>query len=751
MIRFFTVSLLISLLAVAEAFAQQIPGAPPGVTIVKSFDTQQGGFKIPVKTPSQQSTNGFVYTTTTYTFADLVLFSYFNGSNFVLFDDTGTAIDSVNLNNNEFHIFSPGTGVYQIEGNNSFTLLIGDPITNSVMGFFAVDEAGRPLSTRLNTYMPKFEWGGELFILFAYSDNTQFQIKNLTTGVTLASGILNAGEHFESGGFLNTFVGVTSNKPVSALSYADQGYFIPAENGTFFGNSFYGYSGYIGGWLNGIVVTAYSENTDYTVVNTTTGDTISSGVLNEGEATTDFVSTGTYWDVMTSKDVTVCNTPFAAWSSSYFYLTRQMDESGRGIGTNFYSPVIIGDLDIFSYEDNNNITVFDTWTSTTLWSGTLNEGEGQNLSSSRTVYHITGTENLAVISSWGASFGADFMPLNFATSMPDLAISSNDIQFDPDTTMPTPGDPVTIYGTVHNFGFETAYNVGTQFFDGDPSGGLNIGPIMYTDSIPAGASHTFMQNWIIPDFPEFHSVYVYADPENLVIESNNSNNIAYRSLVPNDDLLPPLPTTIDAPVNVTVTNGILSFTQFDVTVNVFNTSQVTATNAYVVLHLPPDLSLSVSGDSLQNLGNIDPDQTVSHTWTININNIPNGDAFFYSIDVDASNAPSKTINRMLLINRVTGVEISDAGIPNTFKLKRNYPNPFNPSTTIRFELPVSSQIDLRVYNLLGQEVAVLINNEELSSGVYKYNFNASQLTSGVYFYRIITEDFIETKKMVLLR
>jgi len=94
---------------------------------------------------------------------------------------------------------------------------------------------------------------------------------------------------------------------------------------------------------------------------------------------------------------------------------------------------------------------------------------------------------------------------------------------------------------------------------------------------------------------------------------------------------------------------------------------------------------------------------------------------------------------------------SNLSIPDEFSLEQNYPNPFNPSTTIRIELPVSSQVDLRIYNLLGQEVVVLINNEELSSGVYKYNFNASQLTSGVYFYRIITKDFVQTKKMILLR
>ena len=112
-----------------------------------------------------------------------------------------------------------------------------------------------------------------------------------------------------------------------------------------------------------------------------------------------------------------------------------------------------------------------------------------------------------------------------------------------------------------------------------------------------------------------------------------------------------------------------------------------------------------------------------------------------------------SVVRLAVIDTPTGLdETEDEGnIPTQFALYQNHPNPFNPSTTIRFELPVNAQVDLRVYNSLGQEAEVLINNEELSSGVFKYSFNASHLSSGVYFYRIITKDFVETKKMVLLR
>ena len=101
------------------------------------------------------------------------------------------------------------------------------------------------------------------------------------------------------------------------------------------------------------------------------------------------------------------------------------------------------------------------------------------------------------------------------------------------------------------------------------------------------------------------------------------------------------------------------------------------------------------------------------------------------------------------INQVSIQNISSS-ISNDFKLSQNYPNPFNPATKIRFELPKASFVTLKVYNALGREVRVLVS-EKLNSGVYEKNFNAADLTSGVYFYKIMTDDFVQTRKMLLLK
>jgi hypothetical protein len=88
--------------------------------------------------------------------------------------------------------------------------------------------------------------------------------------------------------------------------------------------------------------------------------------------------------------------------------------------------------------------------------------------------------------------------------------------------------------------------------------------------------------------------------------------------------------------------------------------------------------------------------------------------------------------------------------PAEFKLYANYPNPFNPVTNIRFNLPQTSHAKLTIYDVLGNEVATL-SNEVLKVGSYLVSWNASYHPSGVYFYKLITDEYVDTKKMVLLK
>jgi hypothetical protein len=106
--------------------------------------------------------------------------------------------------------------------------------------------------------------------------------------------------------------------------------------------------------------------------------------------------------------------------------------------------------------------------------------------------------------------------------------------------------------------------------------------------------------------------------------------------------------------------------------------------------------------------------------------------------------------RFVPSNNINSVKQNKNQLPVTFTLSQNYPNPFNPSTEIQYSIPQSGIVTLKVYNILGQEVATLVNQEQ-KAGNYNIIFNAAKLSSGVYFYRIKSGDFSLTKKMSLLK
>lgn len=103
----------------------------------------------------------------------------------------------------------------------------------------------------------------------------------------------------------------------------------------------------------------------------------------------------------------------------------------------------------------------------------------------------------------------------------------------------------------------------------------------------------------------------------------------------------------------------------------------------------------------------------------------------------------------LTSSSITAVETAES-LPTEFALDQNYPNPFNPSTTISYKLADNANVSLKVYDILGNEVATLINGFQ-TTGNYKINFDASKLASGVYFYKLQTNSFIQVKKMMLLK
>lgn len=146
-------------------------------------------------------------------------------------------------------------------------------------------------------------------------------------------------------------------------------------------------------------------------------------------------------------------------------------------------------------------------------------------------------------------------------------------------------------------------------------------------------------------------------------------------------------------------------------------------------------------DSLTTLDYPNDDLYIGDIWT---------DQWFpYSFEGKIDEVRISNIARYQIIP--VGVKnIIENNSPSRFILRQNFPNPFNPSTTIRFELPFSGLVSLKIYDVLGNEIVTLVN-EELSADKHEVTFSSNRLSSGIYFYQIKAGKYLETKKMLLLK
>ncbi|MEP0862024.1 MAG: T9SS type A sorting domain-containing protein [Ignavibacterium sp.] len=157
--------------------------------------------------------------------------------------------------------------------------------------------------------------------------------------------------------------------------------------------------------------------------------------------------------------------------------------------------------------------------------------------------------------------------------------------------------------------------------------------------------------------------------------------------------------------------------------------------------------------SIQNeyIGGVEGPVTIP---SIDFINIANGDSvvlfFAIALGENQSEVNAQINEATLKYNTILDVNDKNSEIPASFILEQNYPNPFNPDTKIQFSVSKSEFISLRVFDVLGNEIATLVNGE-LTPGVYQYIFNGSKLSSGVYYYKLQSGNYSETKKMILMR
>ncbi len=158
-------------------------------------------------------------------------------------------------------------------------------------------------------------------------------------------------------------------------------------------------------------------------------------------------------------------------------------------------------------------------------------------------------------------------------------------------------------------------------------------------------------------------------------------------------------------------------------------------------------------------GNILPGSVDTVTVSFDASNIPAGeyhgyiDLFGYDIyhEEDMVRIPVT-----MVVDQVVGIdEVQEAGLPREFKLYQNYPNPFNPSTEIRYDLPAASDVKLEIFNMLGQRISVPVNERQNAGSKHIHwigrDSNGNEIASGVYFYRLRAGEYVQTRKMLLLK
>ncbi len=176
--------------------------------------------------------------------------------------------------------------------------------------------------------------------------------------------------------------------------------------------------------------------------------------------------------------------------------------------------------------------------------------------------------------------------------------------------------------------------------------------------------------------------------------------------------------------------------------------QVTYTTTIAPSPSPGTLTPTFSPGNVRTFTGVSDSVMIITTSTANV---PLG---LYTVEVTgAETGGPRTHKRsyQIRVGNFVGIQPISGEVPSVFSLRQNYPNPFNPVTNIKFGLPENAFVTLKVYDMLGRETALLINNINMAAGNYNFDFNAVNLPSGIYFYKLSAGDFTDVKKMMLIK
>jgi hypothetical protein len=378
-----------------------------------------------------------------YTPEDAILFSYGNNTYFVVKDFSGGIFWNGTLDKGALKQLTLGEGTYSVSASNPYTVMVGNPQAQSVVGYFAVDAKGKGTSKDVYTYIPTPDplYAGGRFIIFAYENDTDVTVTDVDAQVTLWQGVLNESQHFSqdlnNATWQNRTVNVGSSHPVSALCYLDQGFIVTSSNGLFTGTLFHTFASNITNGDNDLNLVGYHDNTGVNVTNTVTRDLVWNGTLNAGEAHSEVFSNPTYLTVESNQSISVTVDPYPTWVEGYQAGLYAADINGNFVGNQFYTTArgggpfnIPGYLRILAYQDDTHIAITDENTHLQVWNGTLNKMQSHMNQAAHTIYKIDSDKPVSVMEGYWEPASVTFAPLHYAvdTQPPTIGVPSNSPQ-----------------------------------------------------------------------------------------------------------------------------------------------------------------------------------------------------------------------------------------------------------------------------------------------------------------------------------
>jgi hypothetical protein len=375
-----------------------------------------------VSTFSSQSKSDYSYVSHVFTVADVIFFSYVDGTMLAVYDSSGNLIwdNGGNPLDKGGHAYvSVPQGVYTACGSEKFAVLSGDPITRYVVGYYAMDQNGFGTSTELYTWVPQL-YGHCSFIVFAYEDNTQVSVDDTDTATNIATFTLSKGQHWQIETLQSEWLHITANHPVSALTCYDQGYLVPSANGRWSGTEFYTYVSDIQSWPEDLTVVSYIDGTSVTIKDSNAGSVVWSGELDEGQAHVESFPSGAnrFFTITSSESVTVAVQPWVAITSDYHQGLYVGDSTGTRLGTDLIGSTLDGGyLYVLAYKDSTTVVVSNSRTGAFVKSYTLNDGDYVEANPGNGLWRIMSNYPVSAYSGFG-QWNAEFAPIEFRASTP---------------------------------------------------------------------------------------------------------------------------------------------------------------------------------------------------------------------------------------------------------------------------------------------------------------------------------------------